>query len=243
VIAVILAGGKGTRLAPYNTVFPKPLVPLGDRPIVDIIIHQLACAGFDRIVLSVGYLAELIEAYFHDGSPTVPGVDITFVREDEPLGTVGSLALVTGLTEPFLVMNGDVLTTLDYADLMRFHKEHGGELTIATNRREVKIDLGVLEIDEQHRLLSFKEKPTLQYDVSMGVYVYDPSVLDYITPGRYLDFPDVVWRMLDDGRAITCYPSDSYWLDLGSHADYAKAQDEFEQMRDQFLPTRPEAGC
>ena len=139
-IAVILAGGQGTRLAPYNTIFPKPLVPLGDRPILDIIIHQLAHYGFDRIVLSVGYLAELIEAYFQNGSPTVNNTQITFVREREPLGTVGSLALVPYLNESFLVMNGDVLTTINYAKLLKFHKEHGGQLTIALNRRQVKLD-------------------------------------------------------------------------------------------------------
>jgi NDP-sugar pyrophosphorylase family protein len=238
-IAVVLAGGRGTRLAPYNTIFPKPLVPLGDRPILDICIHQLAHYGFDRIVLSVGYLAELIEAYFHNGSPTVPNARITFVRETEPLGTVGSLALVPGLTEPFLVMNGDVLTTLDYAALMRYHRSHGGLLTIATHRREVKIDLGVIRLNEQHELQSFEEKPTLNYFVSMGVYVYEPEVLQYIQPGKRLDFPEVVWQMLRDGKKIVGYPSEDYWLDLGSHADYQRAQDEFETMQSRLLPKRP----
>ena len=239
--AVILAGGKGTRLAPYNTVFPKPLVPLGDRPILDIVIHQLAHYGFSDITLSLGYLAELIEAYFHDGSPNVANANIRFVREREPLGTVGSLALVPGLDESFLVMNGDILTTLDYGKLLAFHKEQGGELTIALNQRPVKIDLGVIEIDDRFTLKSFVEKPTLNYLVSMGVYVYEPAVLDYIAPGQYLDFPQVVWRMLADGRKVVGYPNDAYWLDLGSHTDYQKAQDEFEAMRDRLLPV-PAAG-
>lgn len=235
-IAVVLAGGKGTRLAPYNTIFPKPLVPLGNRPILDIVIHQLAYYGFDRIVLSVGYLAELIEAYFRNGSPNVDNVQITFVREKKPLGTVGSLALVPGLSESFLVMNGDVLTTLNYARLVQFHKQHGGQLTIALNRRRVKLDLGVVEINDQFEVQSFQERPTLKHLVSMGVYVYEPEVLRYITPGKYLDFPEVVWQMLRDGKKIVGYPSDDYWLDLGSHIDYKKAQDEFEKMESQLLP-------
>ncbi len=236
--AVILAGGKGTRLAPYNTVFPKPLVPLGDRPILDIVIHQLAHHGFDEIVLSVGYLAELIEAYYHQGrSPRKCDAKITFVRETEPLGTVGSLALVDGLDEPFLVMNGDILTTLDYTALMRFHREKEALLTIALNRRPVKIDLGVIEIDSRQRVTTFVEKPTLEYLVSMGVYVYDPSVVKYIERGKYLDFPQLVWKLLADKKeCVAGFPNDAYWLDLGSHTDYKKAQDEFEQMRAKLLP-------
>ncbi|MFQ5681799.1 MAG: sugar phosphate nucleotidyltransferase [Candidatus Binatia bacterium] len=235
-MAVILAGGKGTRLAPYNTIFPKPLVPLGERPILDIIIQQLAYYGFDRIVLSVGYLAELIEAYFQSGSPRVNNAQIRFIREKKPLGTVGSLALIPDLSESFLVMNGDVLTSLDYAKFFKFHQEHGGQLTVALNRRQVKLDLGVAEINEQFELQSFLEKPTLNYRVSMGVYVYEREVLNYIPAGGYLDFPEVVWQMLRDGKKIVGYPSDDYWLDLGSHVDYKKAQDEFNAMRGRLLP-------
>lgn len=233
--AVILAGGKGTRLAPYNTVFPKPLVPLGDRPILDIIIRQLVHYGFDRIVVSLGYLGELIEAYFRNGSAISDNLALTFVREREPLGTVGSLALVPNLTAAFLVMNGDVLTTLDFAKLLAFHKVKGGELTIAMHRQQVHLDLGLMTVDENSELHKFEEKPTLEYLVSMGVYVYEPTVLEYIRPPGYLDFPEVVWRMLRDGRRIVGYPSEDYWLDLGSHADYQKAQEEFEARRGELL--------
>ncbi|MBI5713664.1 MAG: NTP transferase domain-containing protein [Chloroflexi bacterium] len=234
--AVVLAGGKGTRLAPYNTVFPKPLVPLGDRPILDIIMHQLSYYGFKDVVLSVGYLAELIEAYFRNGSPSVSDIKITFVREKEPLGTVGSLAIIPDLSESFLVMNGDILTTLDYAKLVQFHEQHGGLLTIALNRRQVKLDLGVIDINDKFEVQSFLEKPTQSYLVSMGIYVYEPEVLNYIVPGKYLDFPEVVWQMLRDGKKIVGYVSDNYWLDLGSHVDYSRAQDEFITMKDQLLP-------
>ena len=234
--AVVLAGGKGTRLAPYNTVFPKPLVPLGNQPILDIIIHQLAYHGFDRIVVSVGYLAELIEAYFQTSSPKIGNTQIVFVREKEPLGTVGSLALVPDLKESFLVINGDTVTTLNYAKLMQYHKEHGERLSIAMHRRKVKLDLGVMEVNDRFELQSFQEKPTLTYRVSMGIYVYEPEIVKYITPGEYVDFPEVVSHMLRDGKKIVGYPSDDYWLDLGSHADYKKAQDEFEEMKSQLLP-------
>lgn len=234
--AVILAGGKGTRLAPYNTIFPKPLVPLGERPILDIIIHQLAHYGFNDIVLSLGYLAELIEAYFRDGSPRVEDANITFVREKEPLGTVGSLALVPNLNDSFIAMNGDILTTLDYRKLLAFHKEHGAELTIALNRRQVKIDFGVIDINNAFEIQSFTEKPTLSYLVSMGIYVYEPTVLKYIPSSKYLDFPDVVQQMLKEGKKVIGYPCDDYWLDLGSHLDYQRAQDEFAQMHEKLLP-------
>jgi NDP-mannose synthase len=235
-IAVILAGGKGTRLAPYNTIFPKPLVPLGERPILDIIMHQLTHYGFDRIVLSVGYLAELIEAYFTSGAPRPYKADITFVREKEPLGTVGALSLVKGLTEPFLVMNGDVLTTLNYAKLMEYHKAHGADLTIAMHRRKTPLDIGIMDVNERNELLRFQEKPTLEHLVSMGVYVYNPEILRYIQPGKHLDFPDVVWKMLDEDHRIVGYPSDDYWMDLGSHADYHKAQNAYEELKDKLLP-------
>ena len=237
--AVIFAGGQGTRLAPYNIVLPKPLVPLGDRPILDIVIQQLAHHGFDRIVLSVGYLAELIEAYYRDGARRSARAEISFVRESEPLGTCGPLALVPELTETFLVMNGDILTTLDYTKLVTYHHEQGGILTIALSRRPVKIDLGVVELDDRNVITRFVEKPTLHYRASMGIYVYEPAVLDFIEPGERLDFPEMVWRLLDAGKKVVGYPCDDYWLDLGSHEDYRKAQDEFEQMRARLLPGEP----
>jgi len=235
--AVVLAGGKGTRLMPYTTVFPKPLVPLGDRPILDIVIHQLAHYGFSDITLSVGYLAELIQAYFRDGSPNVEKARIRFVKEHKPLGTVGSLSLVPNLDDSFLVMNGDILTTLDYAAFYKFHKEQGAPLTIALNKRPVKIELGVIEVNDKHEITNFLEKPTLNYLVSMGIYMYEPEVLEYIKPlGSYLDFPDVVWKMLADGKRIAGYSNEAYWLDLGSHADYLRAQDEFEVMKHLLIP-------
>lgn len=235
--AVILAGGKGTRLAPYNTVFPKPLVPLGDRPILDIIVQQLDYYGFDRIIISLGYLGELIESYFKSGySSTLKNAKIEFVREREPLGTVGSLALVSGLKKSFLVINGDTLTTLNYKKLMDFHKENKGLLTIATNKKKVNLQLGIMEANDKFEIQSFVEKPTMSYLVSMGIYIYEPEILKYIKPGESLDFPNIVWKMLEEKKRILGYPSEDYWLDLGTHSDYGKAQDEFENMKKELLP-------
>lgn len=233
--AVILAGGKGTRLAPFTTIFPKPLVPLGNRPILDIIIHQLSYYGFHDIVLTTGYLAELIQAYFQNGHNR-RDVHLTYIKEQEPTGTAGSLALIPDLHDTFLAMNGDVLTSMDYSKLIAFHKAQGGILTIGMHRKCVKIDLGVMDVDAQGMVTGYLEKPEKTYLVSMGVYVYEPAVLNYIERGQYLDFPDLVLTLLEKGKKVVGYPCDDYWLDIGRQEDYAKAQDEFESLQHLFLP-------
>lgn len=234
--AIILAGGKGTRLAPYTTVFPKPLVPLGNKPILDIIIHQLRNNNINDITISLGYLAELIEAYIQTNAKDYSNVNISFIKEVKPLGTVGSLSLVPDLNDTFLVMNGDILTTLNYNNLIKYHKENGALLTIAMNKRAVNIDLGVLDLNG-NQITQLYEKPTYHYDVSMGIYVYEPEILKYIPHGKYFDFPELVWEMLKRDDKIIGYPSDDYWLDLGSHNDYQKAQDEFESIKDKLIQT------
>ncbi|MCP4351311.1 MAG: NTP transferase domain-containing protein [Desulfobacterales bacterium] len=234
--AVILAGGKGTRLAPYTTVFPKPLVPLDDRPIIDIIIRQLSYYGFRDITLTVGYLAELIQAYFFNMNGQLSDINLTYVKERKPTGTAGSLGLIDGLDETFLVMNGDVLTTLDYSKMVAYHREKGAILTIGMHRKRVKIDLGVIETDEDWSLTGYSEKPEKEYMVSMGVYIYEPEVLRHIDHGTYLNFPDLVLRLLDRGEKVVGYPCEDYWLDIGRHEDYALAQNDFERMKDKFLP-------
>lgn len=233
---VILAGGQGTRLAPYNTIFPKPMMPLGDRAILDIIIQQLEYHGFSDIIISLGYLGELIEAYIRNGSPHVLKANISFVREREPLGTVGALSLVSGLNETFMSINGDTLTTLDYRKLLDHHRESNSIMTIAVNKKDIKIDFGVIETDEHNFVVKFTEKPHIQYMVGMGIYVYEPEVLKYITPGKRFDFPELVWKLMDDGKKISTYRSNDYWLDLGTHTDYEKAQNEYELMKGRLLP-------
>jgi NDP-sugar pyrophosphorylase family protein len=234
--AVILAGGKGTRLAPYTTVFPKPLIPLGQRPILDIIIQQLVNHGFRDIVLTVGYLAELIQAFFQNANSRFSDINLTYVQEHEPTGTAGSLGTIEGLDETFLVMNGDVLTSMDYSKFIEYHKSKGGILTIAMHKKKVKIDLGVLEIDKNGTLTGYDEKPEKVYPVSMGIYIYEPAVLKYIEPNKYLDFPDLVLKLVENGEKVVVYPCDEYWLDIGRHEDYVQAQEKFEQMKDKFLP-------
>ena len=224
--AVILAGGKGTRLMPYTAVLPKPLMPLGDRAILEWVVRQLADHGLADITLSVSHLAHLVEAVFGSGEDY--GVEITYVREDFPLGTAGPLRLVGDLDGTFLVLNGDLVTTLDYRDLIRCHHASGSLLTIATKRREVTLDYGVMEIDSDNhgtsRIVDFHEKPTIERMVSMGIYVLEPEVLDYIPEGRAFDFPELVNVLLaEDHQRIGAYVYDGLWLDIGRHEDYEQA--------------------
>jgi NDP-sugar pyrophosphorylase family protein len=233
--AVILAGGRGTRLAPYTTVLPKPLVPIGDMPILEIVIRQLIHFGFQDICLSVGHLAELIQAYLQNNGHKFQGARIDFYRESEPLGTAGALALIPDLAETFLVINGDILTTLNFNNLWEYHKAHHALLTVAMRTKEVKVDLGVIEAREDE-IQNYIEKPTLSYLVSMGVYVYEPAVLKFIRPERYLDFPDLVKMLLAERQPVMGYPAADYWLDIGRPEDYAQAVSEFEKMKAQLLP-------
>jgi len=231
---VILAGGKGTRLAPYTTIFPKPLVPIGDRPILEIIIRQLAAQGLGDIILSIGHLGELIEAYFQSERRNIPGLRLDYFREDEPLGTAGSLAMIPGLDETFLVMNGDILTALDYQALIRHHRERNAALTIAMHKKDIKIDLGVLETNDEGNLVSYNEKPLYSFDVSMGIYVYEPRALEYIPKGKYMDFPDLVRALLSNNERVSGFHSRDYWLDIGRREDYEIAQQEFESRAAEF---------
>jgi len=231
--AIILAGGKGTRLAPYTTVFPKPLMPINDHPILEVVIRQLASYGFNDLTIAVGHLAELIEAFFGDGEKF--GVKIEYSREEKPLGTAAPLKIIKNLPETFLVMNGDVLTTLDYKKLIQNHMENGGMITVAMHQKEINIDLGVMEFDSDKVLTNYTEKPTLEYQVSMGIYVFNKDALRYIPEDSYFDFPDLIQKLLKNGEKVVCYPSDDYWLDIGRNVDYQKANKEFAKYKQQFL--------
>jgi NDP-mannose synthase len=230
--AVILAGGKGSRLAPYTTVLPKPLMPIVDTPILEIVLKQLKRSGFDDVVIAVGHLASLIRTYFGDGSEL--GIRISYAHESTPLGTAGPLANIDTLTETFLVMNGDILTDLDYADLVKHHRDSGAIMTIATHKRTVKIDFGVLEIVDG-AVSKYVEKPHLDYVVSMGIYVMEPRVRSFIKQGEYLDLPDLVRMLLTSGEQVKAYPFDGRWLDIGRQEDFNEAQVRFEEDRDHFL--------
>jgi NDP-sugar pyrophosphorylase family protein len=209
-------------------------VPVGDRPILDIILRQLAYHGFRDVALTVGHLAELIEAYV--AAARVRFVDVSFVRETAPLGTAGPIGTVPGLDETFLVLNGDVLTTLDYRGLLAYHRERGAMLTVGVRERRQRLGFGVVALDESGRLRSYDEKPELAHTVSMGVYVCEPGVLRYIEPNVYLDIPDLIQRLLSEGHRVLGYRSDDYWLDIGDPGDHAQACAEFEEMQDRLLP-------
>lgn len=232
--AVILAGGLGTRLAPYTTILPKPLMPVGDRPILDIVVRQLRHYGFDDLHFAVGHLAELLMAYFGDGSRH--GVRVQYSRENTPLGTAGPIGLVEGLDEPFLVMNGDILTTLDFAAMMAEHRRLGSTATLGAFHRSVQVDLGVIRFDEDHRLTEYVEKPTHHYWVSGGVYVFDPKVRSLVTPGVRLDLPDLIHALLAQGETVRCHVHEGYWLDIGRFEDHQRAAEDFLAHRAAFLP-------
>jgi NDP-sugar pyrophosphorylase family protein len=232
--AIVLAGGKGNRVAPFATILPKPLMPIGEMPILEVMLRQMKFAGIEEVVLAVGHLAGLLETFFQDGSQW--GLKISYSLEEEPLGTAGAIALVEGLDEPFLVTNGDVLTTLDLRKLVRYHKKKGGIATVAIQRRPVEVDLGVVEWDEEHMIKGYIEKPTLEYPVSMGLYVYEPRVLQYIPRGQFLNFPDLILKLLAAGEKVVGYEYDGYWKDLGRADDYEQAGEEFEKLRNRLLP-------
>jgi NDP-sugar pyrophosphorylase family protein len=232
--AVVLAGGKGRRLAPYTQIIPKPLMPIGDMPILEVLLRQMKHAGVEEVTLTVGHLANLLRLFFQDGDQL--GLKIRYSYEDIPLGTAGPLALLEDLDSTFLVTNGDVLTTLSLSELMAFHRANGGIATIATHKRKVAIDLGVVQCDERHRIVGYVEKPSFDYLVSMGIYVFEARILAYIPRGKYLDLPDLVHQLLTAGEKVISFPFDGYWQDLGRPDDYEHASEDFETMRSQFLP-------
>lgn len=222
--AVILAGGKGTRLRPFTVNFPKPLVPLGEVPVVEVLIERLLASGITDITLTLGHLAELVRAYFANRPSLTDRMNLRFVEEIAPTGTAGSLAIVPGIDDTFLVMNGDLLTNLDFHDLVRFHREREAELTIASFPRRTRLELGVIEFDDRGRLVDYVEKPEQVHHVSMGIYVYEPSALEFLEPGRRKDLPDLALEMRDAGRRVCVYEAECEWLDIGNPEDYAQAQ-------------------
>lgn len=223
--AVVLCGGQGARLRPYTTVLPKPLMPIGDRPILEIVLDSLRRAGFVDVTLCVGHLAELIQAFFGDGSKF--GVRIDYAIEDQPLGTIGPLAFVKNLGEDFLVMNGDILTDLDPMTLFESHRANGADLTVATSHREVRIDFGVLTVAQDTDAVSgFVEKPLHRYEVSMGIYAMNRRVLQHFTPGEPFGFDQLVLTLLGKRRPIHRVAHGGMWLDIGRLEDYEAAQND-----------------
>jgi NDP-sugar pyrophosphorylase family protein len=235
--AIVLAGGKGTRLLPYTHVFPKPLMPLGDddpMPILEVVLRQLSGYGFRDVTIITGYLTEYIEAFCGNGQKF--GAHLSYRREISPLGTAGGLTLIERPREPVLVMNGDILTTLDFAEMYQFHKDRAGAATIASYPRTVRIDFGVLQFGQDpHVLAGYQEKPEFAFQVSMGIYILEPAAWDFLSPGQPLPMPDLLESMRGAGHAVHCFKQNCYWLDIGRHDDYATANEIFQQRRKEFL--------
>ncbi len=231
--AVILAGGLGTRLAPYTAVLPKPLLPIGKVPILQIIIRQLKHFGFTDVILACGYLSELIQAYFMNNSISKE-INIHYHMEEKPLGTAGALGTIKGLDEPFLVMNGDVLTNLNFSKLVEYHKAEQAALTVAVTQKKVQLELGILRMDETSQVVGYDEKPTKIYPASTGIYIYDPRALDFIPPNEYLDAPSLVLKLVEEKEKVLGYSSDVFWLDMGNMGDHERAIKEFEKDPSRF---------
>ena len=237
--ALLLAGGRGTRLLPHTAVIPKPLMPVGNRAIIEILLLQLQGAGIKDVVIAVGYLSHLFKAYLGNGERL--GMTLTYVEERQPLGTAGPIGMALDqLDEEFLLMNGDLLTTLDFRRLLDFHVSEKASATIGTYPREVRIDFGVLDIDEHKRLISYREKPKLNYLVSMGVYVLNKaSVAPIVQPVRRLDAPDLMIALMQSGAHVACYKDDCYWLDIGRPDDYQLANEIVSQGKLLLPPDLP----
>lgn len=232
--AIILAGGKGTRLKPYTTIIPKPLVPIhGEMPILEIVLRQLKAHGFTRVTITVNHMADLIRAFFGDGGKW--GLEIDYSVEDEPLGTIGALSLIPDLPESFLVMNGDILTDLNYADLHQVHLTQEADVTVAVYERTQCVDFGVLKHNDANRLVSFSEKPIHTYHVSMGVNVLSKKVVDSLKKHQFYGFDNLMEDGLKTGMRIFCKRHRGYWLDIGRPDDYDKANEDFHKFKDAFL--------
>ena len=227
--AVILAGGLGMRLRPYTTILPKPLVPIGDRPVLEHILRRLSACGVREIDLCIGHLGELIQVYFSQRTSLPEGLELRWHWEEEPLGTAGAVAVVPDLDDTFIAMNGDVLTTLDYRALVDYHREAKATLTVAMHAQRVDIDLGVIESTDGV-ITGYREKPTLHYDVSMGIYVYEPRALQFL-PNGPCQFPELVQRLLEAGEPVAAYRNEADWYDIGTLAEYERAT--------QYLADRP----
>jgi NDP-sugar pyrophosphorylase family protein len=231
--AIILAGGKGTRLYPYTWVLPKPLMPIGEMPILEVIIKQLVDNGFDHITLAVNHMAEIIKAFFGDG--TKWGIKIDYSLEDKPLSTMAPLKLIKDLPDNFLIMNGDVLTDLDFSDLYKYHTQKKNIFTISSYLRSQLNDYGVLEVGEDRKLFGFREKPTTHFEVSMGVYMANKEIFDVIPTNTFYGFDHLMLDLIKRNSPASVKVHNGYWLDIGRPDDYHIALEKFEKERTVFL--------
>jgi NDP-sugar pyrophosphorylase family protein len=234
--AIIMAGGKGSRLYPYSALLPKPLMPLGDKPILEILLSQLRAAKVTSVIIAVNHLRHLIEAFFGSGSRF--GLSITYSVEEKPLGTAGPMSLILDkLEDNFILTNGDLLTNLDITRMVADHIENGAAATIATYCREMQSEFGLLDVDKCMRMVDYYEKPVYQHLVSMGLYVLNrESIRRWLAPGQYLDMPTLMKAMSKAGMMVRCHQQKCIWLDIGRPEDFRLAQDMMERDPDSFLP-------
>jgi len=230
---IILAGGKGTRLRPYTVVLPKPLMPIGEYPILEVIVRQLVNNGFNHITMAVNHQAEIMQAFFGDGKKW--GIKIDYSIEDQPLGTMGPLKLLKDLSDDFLVMNGDILTDLNFAEFFDYHVSSDNLFTISASSREEKSEYGVLEIGPDGHLIGFKEKPVVTYNVSMGVYMVNKKILEIIPEDQAYGFDELMVDLIKKSTPASVKIFSGYWLDIGRPDDYMKAIEEFEILKNRFL--------
>lgn len=222
--AIILAGGKGIRLKPYTTVLPKPLLPVNGKPIIEIIIRQLAEAGVEEIIVSIGYLGQLLEAYLKDGSQY--GIKLDYSREGIPLGTAGPISLIDNLSDEFFVINGDTLCDVDFTSMLQAHRDSGNDATVSAYRKNHMIDLGTLELSDDLQITAYNEKPKINYIVSMGIYVFNSSIKKELEVGVHLDLPDFIMRLRDRNYAVGAYMHSGIWMDMGRPSDFEKIQED-----------------
>lgn len=233
-MAVILAGGRGVRLKPFTMVIPKPLLPVGELPIVEVVIRQLAATGIKRVAMMLGYMAQLFIATFSDGSRW--GVNIEYYVEEEPQGTAGSLRVIKDPEQDLLVMNADILTTVDYRRVVEYHRARDAWGTIATTRRRAPVDYGVIVKTGEGLLGEYREKPVMEYDVSMGINVISSRSISFVPPDTKYDIPDLMTALVSARKPVVCYDTDCYWQDIGRFEDYEQASADFAKDPHVFLP-------
>ena len=232
--AIILAGGKGTRLRPFTYSLPKPLMPIGgEMPILEIILKQLHKNGFTHITMAVNYMAKIIQAFFGDGSDW--NIKIDYSIEDKPLSTIGPLTLIEDLPENFLVMNGDILTDLSYGDFFRWHVENKNDISVATFKRTSKIDFGVLKYDKNQEIIEFIEKPEYHFDVSMGIYILNRKIIEILPKNKPFGFDQLMIEGIKKGLKIKSYAHNSYWLDIGRNDDFQQANKDYVKNKNRIL--------
>lgn len=232
--AIIQAGGKGTRLRPYTLVLPKPLVPIGKYPVIEILLRWLHRNGVNEGIITLGYLGDLIRAVCRDGSQW--DLSLNYVEEKDPLGTMGALNLIgrQNLDSTFISLNGDIITDLDLRKMARFHKNHGGLLTVATAEKPLPTNLGVIDL-KGDRVVDFREKPVLKHSVSMGIYCMEPAILNYIPKGVAFGFDDLMYSLLDQNIPVYAFKHEGLWMDIGRPEDYVAAQNTFDENQTSIL--------